>query len=723
MRPPTRPIPTSRSPRSSSKTGWKILFFILFLIVGIPIAAYFTYAPARNFMKFGLWALGLQKPPRLSATISTLPENFATFQVRSPTRDFIEDTGQDLKKLHETLQGQSELTAAEMRIRHGLNLDPTLQGLDTQGLEQLISAQAQKSQSRLSKIQKLSEVLSQDPDLVQFEASLGIFASDEALRNMLEPDNKTSRDEMINRDLKFSLILQAHAIQRLYPKAFDKSQHAQLAQTFVDWTEDLKSETKKEEAEPVSPQPSQDSKARAPKAHLVWIQGYPSLKFEDLGAAQNGAPNPPTYLTLVGPDQFVMTNNRETLAEVLNLGLRPNSSVQGTNAQSSSNVLSAEINAQRFLKNLPAKLQSQAPADIQHLARVRANFDLNENLALELQLGFEGPKGREVAQKLHGQVQALLQMSQIAAASNSADPSTLDLTQPLSPASAMQIFGRKDALKLELREDTLAVNWKTPLRPYVEQGLSYAQAQSLRLREDHASLTALDAWIKAKSQQNLSVETLELQRVRNPQDAEAHYYGSVGGLPDAYQTLAVLINPKCSQPTLVQVDALYPELSAQDVSSASRSTSPRQLSPTMAEPLRIALRQLAPATNHAANNASVDAQQIPLHVIKREAQQTSWSPLIEAESTVAESTQTVQSNGQSVQRSPQRRGDFVLRISYVPQNAEARSPANSARPQDLLSALQALNAKAPDCRLQSGGPRLIFRKLSEQVAQVPATDR
>ncbi len=717
MRPPTRPIPTTRSSRSSSSTGWKILLFFLLLMVGVPIAAYFTYAPARNFMKFGLWALGLQKPPKISENISSLPDNFVTFQVRSPARDFIQATGQDLKKLHETLRGQTDLMTAEMKIRHGLKLDPSLQGLDAQGLEQLLMTEARKSEHRLSQIQKLSEVLSQDPDLVQFEASLGVFATDESIRKMLEPDDKTSRHALMKRELKFSLILQAHAFKRLYPKAFDKSQHAQLAQTFVDWTEELKSETKKETPDPLRPQESQGPKARPPAAQLVWIHGYPSLEFEDLQDSMASASDPVAtpsriYLTLVGPDQFVMTNNRETLADVLNLALRPSSTHsngQMARSDNSASVLSAEINAQRFLKNLPTKLQSQAPADLQHLARVRADLDLNENLALELKFGFEGQKGREVAQKLHGQVQALLQMSQLAAApaSGSTDSATLDFSQPLSPSSAMQIFAQKDALKLELREETLAVSWKTPIRPYVEQGHAFAQAKSLRLREDHASLTALDAWIKSMPQQNLPIDTLELQRVRNPQDAEAHYYGSVGGLPDAYQTLAVLINPKCSQTSLVHVDALYPELSAQNVESPTKPGSPGQINPAMAEPLQITLRPLTPVTNQVAH------QNIAL---KREAQQTSWSPLIETEA-----TQIVQANGQNLQRSPQRHGDFVLRISYVPENAEARAPAaNSVRPQDLLSALHALNANSSDCRLQSGGPRLIFRKLSEQVAQAPA---
>lgn len=729
MRPPTRPIPTSRTSRSSSKTGWKILFSFLLLIVGIPVAAYFTYAPARNFMKFGLWALGVQTPPRLSAKISSLPENFITFQVRSPTRDFVQATGEDLKKLHETLQGNSDLKAAETRIRHGLKIDPSLQGLDAQGLEQLLSNQSQKSQHRLSQIKKLSEVLSQDPDLVQFEASLGIFASDEALRKVLEPEDKASRDALIKRDLKFSLVLQAHAIKRLYPKAFDKSQHAQLAQTFVDWTDALKSEAKTEEPTPESPKSSQDPKARAPAARLVWIEGYPGFEFEDLSASGNEAsepdvphsPSPPIYLTLVGPDQFVISNSRQTLAEILNLALRPssaNAKSQITHSENSTGVLRAELNAQRFLKNVPAKLKSQTPDDLQHLAQIRADIDLNENLALELNLGFEGSKGSEVAQKLHGQLQGLLQMSQMAMAAqaNPSDPATLDLTQPLSPQSAMQIFAQKDALKLELRENNLAVSWKTPIRPYVDQGHSYAKAQSLRLREDHASLTALDAWIKSTPQQNLGIETLELQRVRNPQDAEAHYYGSVGGLPDAYQTLAILINPKCTQTTLVQVDALYPELTAQDAGTSTPSLTPG--SPALAEPLRVALRPLHPD----ASQSTLAPQASPVVVLKREAQQISWSPLIEAESTGPQATQTVQANGQSqsVPRSLQRHGDFVLRISYVPENAEARAPANSVRPQDLLSALQALHPRSADCRLQSGGPRLIYRKLSERVAQAPA---
>ncbi len=677
-------------------------------------------------MKFGLWLFELQTPPRLSSGLSSLPNNLATLEARSPSQDFVKAIGQDLQKLHANFAGQAELATSIKKLQHDLKIDATSNHLDTTALQQRLEAEDKKSKHRLSQLEKLSRILTDDPQMVQFEAALGFFAQDESIREMIATRDKKSREALLSRDLNFSFIVQAHAFKRVYPKAFDKSQQAQLVKSFKEWTEELKSEASTSaETDASSREQVPDPSPAGPPPQLVWIQGYPSLEIENAvknkSTTEPGRPNY-TYLTMVGPDQFVVTNSRDLMQEVLGLALSPRSKSQDATAQAG--VLSAQINTQRIIKNLPDPYKNQAPAELQQLSSLRANLDLNEKLSLELSLAFDGSNGQDVVQKLYRQVQGLLQMTQLGMAGQSptSESATVDLSEPLSPASAMRLLTQKNALRIEPKESSLLIHWHTPLRPYMNQALDYAKAESTNATENHAALTALESWIKLASASAsastpdapAAFETLELQRVRNPQDADAHYFGSVGGLPDAYQTLAVLINPKCKRTTLVQAHALYPELTPQDL-AVSPATGTTSIS-TFTEPLSLVLKPLTISNPKAVEPSSNP----PPASLTRSAQQASWSPLVEYE--LSNSSQQNQVNGQTQvsHAGKSRRGDFVLRLSYVDEESDFRAPANSVLPQDLLGAMQALAVRSNPCQLQSGGPRLIFRKLSAQVAGGPA---
>ena len=721
-------IPTKKSRSSSAKTGWLILGGLLAFILAVPLMTYALYPPARNFTRFGLWLFEVQTPPRLSSKTTSLPDYLLSLQVRSPSQEFIKTVGKDLQSVNESAIRRVEFESSNQELERRLKLK-TLKDFDNSEagetdpaeIEKMRAAKAEQSKARIGLMQELSQFLINDTRLVQFEASVGIFANENLWQQMKEAPGKQARLNLMRREVKAAIIVQAAALKEFNQSIFDEGKRAKLISSLENW-KDLKPDLPGKSTTPPDGT-QQGPKNPAPSSaqpQIAWIDGYPAIEIkEDLteGSSTEANTSLSIFMTYVGPDQIVMTTNRDLMREVLNLAYHPPENASPT--PSNQGILSVELNTGKLLKALPMTAGAPVPEEVKQLSSLRGGLNVAENLSLEILLGFESENGQIVVDRLHQQAQGFLQMTQMLGATDESDPDsgTIDFSQSANPGTFMQsltkLLTKKDALRIEARKKALAIRFQTPFRPYIQQAVDYAKFSAQNAREDQDSLKAVATLLKLPSETTdpqttpPQFETLELQRVANPQDQDAHYYGSVGGLPKAYQVFGVVIKPNCRRNAIVQAQAMYPEQSPSNLAAIKNSLSGlRQVSSVMEEPLIVTLKplmaQFSPPPGSTTDNSA------PVS-FTRSARQASWFPLIETNTSSSASLD----QSQSTNLLPPRNGDFVLRLSYLDAQADQRQPAQALSPQNIFGAMQALGEQTPPCEFRDGGPRILYRPIGQ----------